>query len=81
MQDEYRQILEEEKHQCCGGHPHEAFHKMRDGAMSAAKEAKTKYEKMDQKQKNQFWAFVAGAVTLLLGILTLSKMKGKKKED
>jgi hypothetical protein len=80
MQDDYKQIYDQENRGCCGGH-HDAFHKMRDGAMNAAKEAKSKYEKMDQKQKNQFWAFIAGAITLLVGIATLSKIKGGKKEE
>ncbi len=80
MQDEYRQIFEEEKKGCCDGH-RETFNKMRDSAMNAAKEARAKYDKMDRREKNQLWAFVAGAVTLLAGIITLSKLKGKKREE
>ena len=63
---------------CCG---HEELkkdlHKLGDDVVSMVKDAKTKYDKMDDKTKKKVIARVAGAAALLAGAIGIGKMKKK----
>jgi hypothetical protein len=64
---------------CCG---HEELkkdlHKLGDDVVSMVKDAKGKYDKMDDKSKKKIIAGVAGAAALLAGAIGIGKIKKKK---
>jgi hypothetical protein len=55
------------------------LHKLGDKIVSLSKEAKTKYEKADDKTKKKIIAGAATAVAILSGIAGYKQMKSKKK--
>jgi hypothetical protein len=62
----------------CGEEMKKDFKKLGDDLMKMAKEAKVKFNKMDDKSKKKVVAGIAGAAALLAGAIGIGKMKKKK---